>query len=99
MSISAEFKQGFANGFKPYIPAFKLLLTILPQAAAIMLLGAGLVVVDRGDGLLHQGVLSLIGEGLMLAGGLMAVAGSVLAWLQMFISAGFIGQNHEGQRR
>lgn len=99
MSISGAFKQGFANGFKPLIPAFKLLLTIMLPAAAIMLLGAGLVVVDRWDGLLRQGILSTIGEGLMLAGGLMAAAGSVLAWLKMFISAGFVGQNHEGQRR
>jgi len=92
MSISAAFKQGFANGFKPFFPAFKLLLTIMPLAAAIMLLGAGLVVVDRG-----QGNLSLIGEGLMLASGLMTVSGTVLAWLKMFISAGFVGQNHEGR--
>jgi hypothetical protein len=96
MSIGSVFKQGFDIGCKPFFPAFKLLLTTMLLPTIIMLLGAGLIIVDHGDGGLHQSILSLFGEGLMLAGGLIAVAVTVLVWRQMFISAGFIRQNHEG---
>lgn len=96
MSIGSVFKQGFDNGCKPFFPAFKLLLAAVLLTTIIMLLGTGLVIVDHGADSLRKGILSSVGEGLLLAGSLMAVAGTVLVWRQMFVSAGVIRQNHRG---
>lgn len=98
MALITAFTQDFAQGITLFLPAFKQLLAIIIPAMAVLLLGVGLIVQDnRPEPLLHRGILSSLGEGLMLLAGLVMAAGSVFCWWKMFLYAKLVSRDDKGQ--
>lgn len=96
--IFTPLARGFAQGITPFLPAFKQLLAIMLPAVAVLLLGAGLIVLDNQlEPMSHRGFLALLGEGLMLSAGLVMAVGTVLCWWRMFMSAKLVGRDDRGQ--
>lgn len=79
-----DFIDGFMTGIRPFGSAVRLLLVTSIGVLALMLLGIALIYSAREFRPPTQSVLALVGEGVLLLGGLLMVAGCVLTWMRVF---------------
>lgn len=92
MGISQTFIDGFCEGFRPMRKALPVLLTGAVAMTLLLLAGVGLLLVSRSVDPPLDVMTRIMGEVLMVAGGLAGVVTTVWAWWRMFNAAGILGK-------
>ena len=80
----AAFGQGFVDGIRPFGPAGRVLFVTYLLVPWLMLLGFGLIHLAGEIGPPIEGFLAMGGEGALLLGGVLMLAGCVCAWWRIF---------------
>ena len=87
-----SFIDGLTAGIRPFLAVLPGLLRAMGVSVAMMLGGAGMLVLGRGMEPPISLLLILLGEGLMIGAGLLGGVASVRAWLALFRAAGIGGK-------
>jgi len=82
--VLSSFREGFVAGIVPFRRAMKIALTGMATAAALLLLGGGLMAGGAYLSSFPAWIAKTAGEALMLAGGLVSVVTALAAWREMF---------------
>lgn len=82
--VLSSFREELVSGIVPFRHAMKIALAGMATAAALLLLGGGLVAVGTHLPPFLAWIAKAAGEALMLAGGLVSVVTMLTAWREMF---------------
>lgn len=91
MRFRQLFVEGLCEGLRPGRRALPMILVGAVTMALLLLAGTGLFISSE---LMHEPLdlmTRIVGEALMVAGGLVGLAASLWAWWLMFQAAGFLG--------